>query len=87
MIIKLTVFAELHPLQLMTGTVSNPVISRVVEAGQIHLGIFTVLLCSRNSSDTEEALFGQDHITGSMPLLTPGHSFRSCGGPYHYHNV
>ena len=30
---------------------------------------------------TQKEKLYQNNFTGSMPLLTPNHSFRTCGGP------
>ena len=51
------------------------------EGSQIHLNFVTVLWSWKNSTDKKEALLEQKYFTGSMPLLTPNHSSKTCGSP------
>ena len=52
------------------------------EGGQIlpHL-CNSDMISMKHNRRQKEALLEQKYYSGSMPLLTPNHSFRTCGGP------
>ena len=55
-------------------TVLNLVISTEAECGQIHD-------LQKIKMTQNEDLLEQKYFARSMPLLTPNHSFKTCGGP------
>ena len=62
-------------------TILNPVIYQKLRVARFNSALWQSYDLYEIRLTQKEAMLKQKYFTGSMPLLTPNHNLKTCGGP------